>query len=262
MTARALVGVVALLAALRVAAAPIDVNLSLNSGPFGGSTSFAGILREGENSPEVGVILLHGRGGNPNSNNVVRPLRFSLSDLGYTTLSIALPVPPDTTGNGDPTDFQDYVNDLTGVMPPERVLPALRPRARRRARACNARRRAGRAPVQLAPAWAPPTRARRRRRAAETLTSASAYTDSRTAHYGRHAGRGRRSVLDIYGSLDTFAVWALPLGRCVWRRPARPTPDRSSAVRHAAGHDATSSTTERDPRIRSTRRRCLEVATG
>jgi hypothetical protein len=126
MTARALVGAVALLAALRVAAVPVDVNLSLNSVPFGGSTSFAGILREGSNSPDVGVILLHGRGGNPDS-HVVGPLRASLNDLGYTTLSIALPVPADTDGNPGATDFQDYVNDVTG---PNFAFPELYARVR------------------------------------------------------------------------------------------------------------------------------------
>jgi hypothetical protein len=44
-----------------------------------------------------------------------------------TTLSIALPVPLDTTGNGVRTDFQDYVNDVSG---PNYVFPELYARVR------------------------------------------------------------------------------------------------------------------------------------
>lgn len=95
-------------------AVPVDVALVLDSTGFGGGGAFAGILREGSGSPSVGVILLHGRGQNPDG-NVVGPLRLSLNALGYTTLSIALPVPADSNGNAVPTDFEDYVADVQGV---------------------------------------------------------------------------------------------------------------------------------------------------
>ncbi len=105
-----------LLAALPATApaSPIDVALVLDSTAFGGGGTFNGILREGAGSPSVGVILLHGRGQNPDG-NVVGPLRLSLNDLGYTTLSIALPVPADSNGNLVTTDFADYVADVQGV---------------------------------------------------------------------------------------------------------------------------------------------------
>ncbi len=105
-----------LIAALPSAApaVPIDVDLVLDSTAYGGGGTFNGILREGSGSPAVGVILLHGRGQNPDG-NVVGPLRLSLNDLGYTTLSIALPVPADSNGNAVPTDFEDYVADVQGA---------------------------------------------------------------------------------------------------------------------------------------------------
>jgi pimeloyl-ACP methyl ester carboxylesterase len=93
---------------------PVDVALALNSAGYGGGGAFSGILREGHGSPGVGVILLHGRGQNPDG-NVVGPLRLSLNDLGYTTLSIALPIPADSNGNAVATDFEDYVADLSGA---------------------------------------------------------------------------------------------------------------------------------------------------
>jgi len=39
-----------------------------------------------------GAIILHGRGANPNWNDVVRPLRSELPESGWETLSIQLPV--------------------------------------------------------------------------------------------------------------------------------------------------------------------------
>src|SRR5688572_16715592 len=92
----------------------MDVALVLDSSGFGGGGLFPGILREGEGSPSTGVILLHGRGAHPDS-HVVGPLRNSLNALGYTTLSIALPVPADSNANGVQTDFADYVADVSGV---------------------------------------------------------------------------------------------------------------------------------------------------
>jgi dienelactone hydrolase len=121
MSTRSVVGALGLLATLQAAALPIDVNLMLDSSGFGGAGTFSGILREGAGAPDVGVILLHGRGAQPNG-RVVGPLRHSLNDLGYTTLSIALPVPADTDGDPGATDFQDYVNDVNG---PDFAFPEL-----------------------------------------------------------------------------------------------------------------------------------------
>jgi len=86
---------------------------------------FNGLLRSGTPGVDTGVIFLHGRGNTPNS-KVVRQLRGSLANAGFTTLSIENPVPLDTTqpGGGGPngvaTDFEDYVADVNG---PNTVFP-------------------------------------------------------------------------------------------------------------------------------------------
>lgn len=82
------------------------ITLSTSTGNFGG------LLLEGTDSPRVGVVFLHGRGGTPDS-AVVRQLRYSLNNAGYTTLSIENPIPADANGNGVATDFSDYVADVT-----------------------------------------------------------------------------------------------------------------------------------------------------
>lgn len=82
------------------------ISLSTASGSFGGE------FLAGTGSPKVGVILMHGRGLTPNS-AVTRQLRYSLNNDGYSTLSIENPVPFDYNGNLNPTDFSDYVADIT-----------------------------------------------------------------------------------------------------------------------------------------------------
>ncbi len=77
-----------------------------------GGRSFNGLLLEGSSSPKVGVVMFHGRGATPNS-AVVRQMRRSLNNSGYTTLSIENPIPVDANGNGIPTDFYDYVADIS-----------------------------------------------------------------------------------------------------------------------------------------------------
>lgn len=67
-----------------------------------GTETFTGLLLEGSDSPNVGVVFFHGRGQHPDG-DVVRHLRNSLHADGYTTLSLENPVP--VTGN---TSFDDY----------------------------------------------------------------------------------------------------------------------------------------------------------
>src|SRR3546814_8399192 len=69
-----------------------DEALSLDSAAEGGSGRFAALLLEGGGRPATGVVLLHGRNGNPDS-AVVGPLRRSLNAAGYTTLSLQNPIP-------------------------------------------------------------------------------------------------------------------------------------------------------------------------
>ena len=65
-----------------------------------GSEVFDGLLLEGRSTTNVGIIFLHGRGQQPNG-DVVRQLRQSLNANGYTTLSIANPVPIGGTSFGN-----------------------------------------------------------------------------------------------------------------------------------------------------------------
>ena len=85
-------------------ALPIDLTTSTGG-------SFGGLLLEGADSPRVGVILMHGLGGTPDS-SVVLQMRYSLNNSGYTTLSIENPIPADANGNGVFTDFSDYTADV------------------------------------------------------------------------------------------------------------------------------------------------------
>lgn len=88
------------------AAAPIrDQTLTLDSSAHGGGDSFTALLLEGTDRPQTGVILLHGRNGNPNG-AVVGFLRKALNHAGYWTLSLANPIPK----AGD--EFPNYVADL------------------------------------------------------------------------------------------------------------------------------------------------------
>ena len=78
--------------------------ISLNTG----TETFNGLLLEGNNNPNVGVIFFHGRGQNPNG-DVVRHLRQSLNTDGYTTLSIDNPVP-----SSGPS-FSSYLSDESAI---------------------------------------------------------------------------------------------------------------------------------------------------
>ena len=79
--------------------------IKLSSEKYGGAGSFNGLLLEGNGVANRGVVLMHGRNGNPDA-VVVGLLRKSLNGLGYTTLSIENPVP----AAGD--EFPHYVADL------------------------------------------------------------------------------------------------------------------------------------------------------
>lgn len=106
------------LALLGGAALVHAVPLTLDASAEGGAGPFEALLEVPAASNGIGVVLLHGRGGNPNS-AVVRQLRTWLPGEGYTTLSIQLPVPADLNGNGKP-DFFEYEADVSG---PDTVFP-------------------------------------------------------------------------------------------------------------------------------------------
>lgn len=93
------------------------ISLTLNSSIEGGSTTFSALLLRrlfgGSNTNTTGIVLLHGRGGNPDS-AVVRQLRKDLYSRGHITLSIQEAVPA-TYIEGDSVNkppFQAYIDDI------------------------------------------------------------------------------------------------------------------------------------------------------
>jgi predicted esterase len=82
-----------------------DQKLTLSSAKQGGKGEFSALLLAGAGPKRSGVILMHGRNAHPDG-AVVSLLRKSLNQLGYTTLSIANPIPE----AGD--EFPNYVADL------------------------------------------------------------------------------------------------------------------------------------------------------
>ncbi len=94
-------------------------NISLDASTEGGSnTAFAAeLLEQGTPANNIGVVLLHGRGGNPDT-AVVRQLRNDLFLRGYTTLSIQGPVPSGfAEGGGTQPPFQNYINESATIFP-------------------------------------------------------------------------------------------------------------------------------------------------
>ncbi len=91
-----------------------DSLVTLDSTGFGGSDSFNGVLRTASGTPSTGIILLHGRGESYLDGHVILPLRLSLEDSGYTTLSIDTPVPKlaDQTVTPD-IAYTNYQNDAS-----------------------------------------------------------------------------------------------------------------------------------------------------
>lgn len=86
--------------------------ITLDSSSEGGSTTSTAILLSdtpigGTPAKTTGIVLLHGRGGNPDS-AVVKELRKDLYNRGYMTLSIQAAFP--VAG----TSFQNYIDDVSG----------------------------------------------------------------------------------------------------------------------------------------------------
>ena len=79
---------------------------TFDSKRFGGTGRFEAACLDGD-SKKPGIVLMHGRNSNPDG-PVVGLMRRRLQEAGYTTLSIANPLP----ATGD--EFADYVKDLEG----------------------------------------------------------------------------------------------------------------------------------------------------
>ena len=81
----------------------LTILISACGGGGGGSDTEVG----GTPTNTTGVVLIHGRGGNPDS-AVVRQLRKDLYTRGYMTLSIQAAFPDAGTS------FQNYIDDVSG----------------------------------------------------------------------------------------------------------------------------------------------------
>lgn len=99
-------------------AADTTQKLTLSSiAEAGNSSSFSAYLLTqvlGSGTPNTtGIVLLHGRGGNPDS-AVVSELRRDLFNRGYTTISIQEPVPSGYTEGDSVTipPYSEYVDDV------------------------------------------------------------------------------------------------------------------------------------------------------
>ena len=94
---------------------------------------FLGIHTRSVNTPAKGtVIILHGRGFHPDWDNVVQPLRVGLTESGWDTLSIQLPVLAKNAM------YFDYVEIFDAANP--RIEAAIAAGTQERDRACGASR--------------------------------------------------------------------------------------------------------------------------
>lgn len=66
-----------------------------------GDNDFLGIYTEGSNGHKKGLIIMHGIGVHPDHPAVINPLRVGLSEKGWSTLSIQLPVLPNEATSRD-----------------------------------------------------------------------------------------------------------------------------------------------------------------
>jgi hypothetical protein len=82
-----------------------------------GEHSFMGIFTEAEDEAKGSVLILHGRGYHPDWVNVVQPLRVGLTQQGWNTLSIQMPVLEKTA------KYNDYVKIFAAAIP--RIQAAL-----------------------------------------------------------------------------------------------------------------------------------------
>jgi pimeloyl-ACP methyl ester carboxylesterase len=53
--------------------------------------------QESSNFPQGGILLLHGHSGHPDWPELIKPLRTRLPDFGWSTLSMQMPVPKEST---------------------------------------------------------------------------------------------------------------------------------------------------------------------
>ncbi|MGV6827664.1 MAG: DUF3530 family protein [bacterium] len=76
-----------------------------------GKNDFLGIITEADEPQKTAVILMHGIGVHPDWEQVIKPLRVELPAMGWTTLSIQMPVLPNEA------EEKDYLPLLSEAAP-------------------------------------------------------------------------------------------------------------------------------------------------
>ena len=80
----------------------------------GAGRSFVAIHRPQTRGQPIGaIVLLHGRGTNADSHEVIRPLRIGLSEAGWETLSLQLPV---TFPGARPDAWLDNADQIVAAL--------------------------------------------------------------------------------------------------------------------------------------------------
>ncbi len=78
--------------------------ISLNDG----ANNFLGIITTAEN-PKANIIVIHGIGAHPDWPQVINPVRVSLAEAGFNTLSIQVSI---LANDADPADYNKIMDEV------------------------------------------------------------------------------------------------------------------------------------------------------
>ncbi|MFV2056678.1 MAG: alpha/beta hydrolase [Thiohalomonadales bacterium] len=104
--------IVATLFSVAIFASSTAYAIQLNSDIEGGSGPFNALLLQAAGTPDVAVVLMHGRTSNPDG-AVVRQARNALNSAGYTTISIVNPHAGSYLSGQ--REFPDYIADIDAL---------------------------------------------------------------------------------------------------------------------------------------------------
>jgi len=159
----------------------------------GADRSFVAIHRpQTRDQPNGAIVLLHGRGTNADSHEVIRPLRIGLSEAGWDTLSLQLPV---TFPNAGPDAWLDNADQIVAGL--QSALDWLKQRDQRN-QAVLAVGDSGLIALRHAAAAAP--------RDLQAVVLISSPADFAGEGDGEMLGRLKLRILDIYAERDRQAV--------------------------------------------------------
>lgn len=162
-----------------------------------GSHQFLTIFTQPEeNSKQEAVIILHGRGLHPDEDYVANPLRTGLAEMGWTTLSVQMPILPMDA------EFKDYAPILTESAPRiEKSITFLKQQGFKKvhlvAHSCSG---------QMTMAWLENDG----KQEFDSIILISMGTENYTEYFGRTPplNKIKKPALDIYGGDDFIAPYA------------------------------------------------------